>query len=180
MDSPSRPEFTHHIRNGEVFNTVGYAENGEVASTGTSKPGKLCMTDAMSVCIGVAIGGVSQSGRRANVRVFHVHSTDSIPSVSNYIQRLKEQGLVHIGAALEGGTIDGDEVNTDEANRLRSLFQQENVRVAFDNACDRRSSQNALGVVIVPADGSGRQRVKFVNHITSDHIPQGNLRLLDE
>ncbi|MEP9687781.1 XopAF/AvrXv3 family type III secretion system effector [Xanthomonas perforans] len=84
---------------------VGYSTQPAVtASTGTSKPGVLCMTDGMDLCVGVAVGGEKPSQNAGKARVFHVMPENRRAQweIKSYIESLRSQGYA-AKAAIPGG-----------------------------------------------------------------------------
>ncbi|NRO98793.1 hypothetical protein GWC77_23030 [Paraburkholderia sp. NMBU_R16] len=162
------------------------------ASTGTSELNKLCFTDDMSSCIAAAIGGMSPDRKNAKIRVFHFmagNANESARVVEDHLGALRSQGLTSVTAALHGGSWSGSDADSESgpilsnelAQRLRSTFRRQGVNVVLDEACDRRTRETPLGAVIVPGARDGEVQVKFVTHITSDHLPDDDvLRLYEE
>jgi hypothetical protein len=136
---------------------VAYASlpGSRPATTGTSQPGVLCLTDGMGPCIAVAIGGEPGATRpgghseRARVRVFHVFpdNVDVTGAIGDYVRRLQGDGLT-VRAALHGGEADLYKSRSTAA-AIRSLFAEQGVRVEFDESCERRDGLDTpLGAVV--------------------------------
>ena len=172
------------LKASHTIKAVGYFPffSRMVASTGTSKPGVLCVTDGMGVCIGVAIGGENiRSGvpaPSAKVRIFHVFPRNSIGQLGTYVKKLRDQGLT-VKAAMNGGTYIGgpelfsrgslaaERMSQNKAQRLRSLFSKLNVPLEIDEAAELRGEKiDPLGVVI-----RDDHTVQFVTELGQDIAP---------
>ncbi|MBV6843729.1 XopAF/AvrXv3 family type III secretion system effector [Xanthomonas euvesicatoria] len=84
---------------------VGYSTvPTATASTGTSKPGVLCMTDGLDLCVGVAVVGEKPSENKGKARVFHVMPENRRAQweIKSYIEGLRSQGYA-VKAAIHGG-----------------------------------------------------------------------------
>jgi len=176
---------SHVVHEGDMAKIIGYnAEEypvkgsdetlGYAATTGTSRPNVLCITDEMGPCIGVAI--IGKKDGQAKVRLFHVFSynTTAPASIKAHINDLKKNGMaVRIG--ISGG-IKGDEDSEGMHSRIKTSISEtdqdhaENpVAFEFDTGCAKESPSGLpLGVII-----DDNHKGKFVQEVIMAPAPDG-------
>jgi hypothetical protein len=116
-----------------------------VASRGTSEPNTVVATDALSSCIGVAVGGekIKEDGEflpGAKTRVFHIYNFNKQPLEAIYesICAMQEQGLT-VKVGMTGGR--GSELGHFHADELRAMFSATEVEVMFDRTDNSEYAQ---------------------------------------
>lgn len=117
----------------ERVKVVGYSKGRHPATTGTSRVGRLCATDGMGFCMGVAIGGekidpvTKEVLPGAKVRIFHIypHNDKHEDDLAAYVKKLRGEGLTP-RFAMHGGT----EYDKRLAKSLQDLFGEKKLNVA--------------------------------------------------
>jgi hypothetical protein len=140
----------------ESHDIKGLGFNGHsrpAATTGTSKPNVLCVTDGMGPCIAVALGAekLDADGTArlpgAKARVLHVHPTlpsdELVQTLRARVGKYQAAGLT-VKAALHGGW----HFNEQTAATIRSTLTDLGVAIEFDESGDKRNGNTPLGAVV--------------------------------
>ncbi|RLM20018.1 avirulence protein AvrXv3 [Brenneria alni] len=138
---------------------VGYSTTpAGLASTGTSKPGVLCLTDGMDLCLGVAVGGTKSS--ESKVRVFHVMPENSRAQwkIGDYVKNLQSDGY-EVRAALHGGD-DTSRSSMQKVSAVETVLSALDVPIDINETGGGSERNGPLGAV-VNNDGS----FKFVREL---------------
>jgi len=176
---------SHVVHEGDMAKIIGYnAEEyrvkgsdealGYAATTGTSRPNVLCITDGMGSCIGVAI--IGEKDGQAKVRLFHVfnYNNTAPDSIKAHIDDLKKNGMaVRIG--ISGG-LKGDQDSEGMLGRIRNSISETDrdhagnpVAFEFDTGCSMATSSSLpLGVII-----DENHKGKFVQEVIMAPSPDG-------
>jgi hypothetical protein len=179
------PAGSHVVHEGDMAKIIGYNVEeypvkgsdetlGYAATTGTSRPNVLCITDGMGPCIGVAI--IGEKDGQAKARLFHVFSynTTAPASIKAHINDLKKNGMA-VRVGISGG-IKGDEDSEGMHGRIKTSISETDrdhagnpVVVEFDTGCSMETPSGLpLGVII-----DDNHKGKFVQEVVMAPAPDG-------
>ncbi|RMO78573.1 hypothetical protein ALQ33_01648 [Pseudomonas syringae pv. philadelphi] len=129
---------------------VGYSTSSTAtASTGTSKPGVLCMTDGLDLCVGVAVGGENPSQNKGKARIFHVMPENRRAQwqIKSYIDELRSQEYSP-KAAIHGGD-SSSRASVSKVDAIQATLGAMDVPVEFSRTGAGASNDNGpLGAVV--------------------------------
>lgn len=108
--TPTPGMLSHQLQAGELVKVLGWGK-GPIdpdypLAVGTSKPGQVCVTDGMAICMAVVVGATSKDGSQAKLKVFHIQpemNPKGLQAVQEYVQKLKDENLTELSVGMHGG-----------------------------------------------------------------------------
>ncbi|MBY4871412.1 hypothetical protein K6W76_33930, partial [Burkholderia anthina] len=182
VESPTPGMRSYQLSRGQMVKVLGWGE-GTIdkeypLATGTSRPGQVCITDGMAVCMAVVVGGIANGSGKAKLKVFHIQpdiNSKGVDAVRRYVDRLDQLGYTELKVAMHGGNVyprhESEKIKREKSivGKLRSIFDRPNITVELDEAGERRGTRNsALGGVIEAYTTSNRQtryRIRIINEL---------------
>ncbi|WP_146749329.1 XopAF/AvrXv3 family type III secretion system effector [Paracidovorax anthurii] len=151
--APASRQFAFELSPRKPIKGIGYSSKAnEVATTGTSQAGVLCLTDGLGPCVAVALAAEHSDGK-AKARIFHIAPHNHLLPVARYVKQMEKDGY-EVRAALHGG--DNDEpVSRRKADEVRALLRGLGVPVQIEDTGGGMDGNGSLGAV-VEDDGTAR------------------------